>query len=174
MVGYAVSGWISPTSQWNSLRRGNRVAFLTKWSRQRGNKSALWISVRASIIWQILCIFSEWRNCKRAQRKVNLCAPGVSKGPKVGMFVRQYEILCANDAGHAPRKYPVMCANQHKFWAKGGESLDLHEQESIREPPVSLSFSYNFTYLFWTLTQELKCKEKINISYSCEGGRDIH
>ena len=27
-------------------------------------------------------------------------------GPKVGMFVRQYEIVCANDAGRAPRKYP--------------------------------------------------------------------
>ena len=51
--------------------------------------------------------FSEWRNCIRAQRKVNLCAPGAPKGPKVGMFVRQYEIVCANDAGRAPRKYPV-------------------------------------------------------------------
>ena len=50
--------------------------------------------------------FSEWRNCIRAQRKVNLCAPGGPKGPKVGMFVRQYEIVCANDAGRAPRKYP--------------------------------------------------------------------
>ena len=50
--------------------------------------------------------FSEWRNCMRAQRKVNLCAPGAPKGPKVGMFVRQYEIVCANDAGRAPRKYP--------------------------------------------------------------------
>ena len=50
--------------------------------------------------------FSEWINCSRAQRKVNLCAPGAPKGPKVGMFVRQYEILCANDAGRAPRKYP--------------------------------------------------------------------
>ena len=49
--------------------------------------------------------FSEWINCTRAQRKVNLCAPGAPKGPKVGMFVRQYEILCANDAGRAPRKY---------------------------------------------------------------------
>ena len=46
--------------------------------------------------------FSEWRNCIRAQRKVNLCAPGAPKGPKVGMFVRQYEIVCANDAGRAP------------------------------------------------------------------------
>ena len=51
--------------------------------------------------------FSEWRNYIRAQRKVNLCAPGAPKGPKVGMFVRQYEIVCANDAGRAPRKYPV-------------------------------------------------------------------
>ena len=50
--------------------------------------------------------FSEWRNCIRAQRKVNLCAPGAPKGPKVGMSVRQYEIVCANDAGRAPRKYP--------------------------------------------------------------------
>ena len=47
--------------------------------------------------------FSEWRNCIRAQRKVNLCAPGAPKGPKVGMFVRQYEIVCANDAGRVPR-----------------------------------------------------------------------
>ena len=51
--------------------------------------------------------FSEWRNCIRAQLKVNLCAPGAPKGPKVGMSVRQYEMLCANDAGRAPRKYPV-------------------------------------------------------------------
>ena len=51
--------------------------------------------------------FSEWRNCIRAQWKVNLCAPGAPKGPKVGMFVRQYEIVCANDAGRAPRKYPA-------------------------------------------------------------------
>ena len=51
--------------------------------------------------------FSEWRNYIRAQRKVNLCAPGAPKGPKVGMVVRQYEMLCANDAGRAPRKYPV-------------------------------------------------------------------
>ena len=50
--------------------------------------------------------FSEWINCIRAQRKVNLCTPGAPKGPKVGMSVRQYEILCANDAGRAPRKYP--------------------------------------------------------------------
>ena len=45
-------------------------------------------------------------NCIRAQRKVNLCAHGAPKGPKVGMFVRQYEIVCANGAGRAPRKYP--------------------------------------------------------------------
>ena len=51
--------------------------------------------------------FREWRNCIRAQRKVNLCALGAPKGPKVGRFVRQYEIVCANDAGRAPRKYPV-------------------------------------------------------------------
>ena len=49
--------------------------------------------------------FSEWRICIRAQRKANLCAPGAPKGPKVGMSVRQYEIVCANDAGRAPRKY---------------------------------------------------------------------
>ena len=55
--------------------------------------------------------FSEWRNCIRAQRKVNLCAPGAPKGPKVGMFVRQYEIVCANDAGRAPRKYPAYPCN---------------------------------------------------------------
>ena len=54
--------------------------------------------------------FSEWRNCIRAQRKVNLCAPGAPKGPKVGMFVHQYEIVCANDAGRAPRKYPAIWA----------------------------------------------------------------
>ena len=66
--------------------------------------SARWISVRASMTNSLH--FSEWINCTRAQRKVNLCAPGAPKGPKVGMFVRQYEILCANDAGRAPRKYP--------------------------------------------------------------------
>ena len=62
--------------------------------------------------------FSEWRNCIRAQRKVNLCAPGAPKGPKVGMFVRQYEIVCANDAGRAPRKYPAFYFQgsfAHKF-----------------------------------------------------------
>ena len=52
--------------------------------------------------------FSQWRNCIRAQRKVNLCTPSAPKGPKVGMSVRQYEILCANDAGRAPRKYPAI------------------------------------------------------------------
>ena len=46
----------------------------------------------------------------RAQRKANLCPPGAPKGPKVGMSVRQYEILCANDAGRAPRKYPGFVA----------------------------------------------------------------
>ena len=60
--------------------------------------------------------FSGWRNCIRAQRKVNLCAPGAPKGPEGRMVVRQYEILCANDAGRAPRKYPallrrVVCIN---------------------------------------------------------------
>ena len=89
------------------MRRGNRVAFLTK-CHDRGNKSAPWISVRASILYMTNSLhFSEWRNCIRAQRKVTLCAPGAPKGPKVGMFVRQYEIVCANDAGRAPRKYPV-------------------------------------------------------------------
>ena len=33
--------------------------------------------------------------------------PGAPKGPKGQMVVRQYEILCANDAGRAPRKYPA-------------------------------------------------------------------
>ena len=51
--------------------------------------------------------FSGWINCISAQLKVNLCAPGAPKGPKVGMSVRQYEMLCANYAGRAPRKYPV-------------------------------------------------------------------
>ena len=55
--------------------------------------------------------FSEWRICIRAQRKANLCAPAAPKGPKVGMSVRQYEILCANDAGRAPRKYPELVAS---------------------------------------------------------------
>ena len=32
--------------------------------------------------------FSEWRNCIRAQQKVDLCAPGAPKGPKVGMSAR--------------------------------------------------------------------------------------
>ena len=61
--------------------------------------------------------FSEWRNYIRAQRKVNLYAPGAPKGPKVGMVVRQYEMLCANDAGRSPRKYPVVyvfiCGGHH-------------------------------------------------------------
>ena len=58
--------------------------------------------------------FSEWRNCIRAQRKVNLCAPGAPKGPKGRMVVRQYEIVCANDAGRAPRKYPAV--SRHFNW----------------------------------------------------------
>ena len=62
--------------------------------------------------------FSEWRNCIRAQRKVNLCAPGAPKGPKGRMVVRQYEILCANDAGRAPRKYPVDVFNLHVLYSK--------------------------------------------------------
>ncbi len=32
--------------------------------------------------------YSEWRNCIKAQRKVDLRAPGAPKGPKVGMFAR--------------------------------------------------------------------------------------
>ena len=52
--------------------------------------------------------FSEWRSCIRDQQKADLCAPGAPKAPKVGMSVRQYEILCANDAGRAPRKYPAL------------------------------------------------------------------
>ena len=59
--------------------------------------------------------FSEWRKCIRAQRKVNLCAPGAPKGPKGRMVVRQYDILCANDAGRAPRKYPARLPLTHKF-----------------------------------------------------------
>ena len=60
--------------------------------------------------------FSEWRNCIRAQRKVNLCAPGAPKGPKVGMFVRQYEIVCANDAGRAPNIPWKCCAESDVHW----------------------------------------------------------
>ena len=60
--------------------------------------------------------FSEWRICIRVQRKANLCAPAAPKGPKVGMSVRQYEILCANDAGRAPRKYPVHDMLQLTTW----------------------------------------------------------
>ena len=71
--------------------------------------------------------FSEWRNCIRAQRKVNICAPGAPKGPKVGMFVRQYEIVCANDAGRAPRKYPVYLSdNIHT------EPMFLYTQTDIK------------------------------------------
>ena len=36
------------------MRCVSRVAFLTKWSRQCGNKSARWIIVRANIIWQCM------------------------------------------------------------------------------------------------------------------------
>ena len=68
--------------------------------------------------------FSEWINCTRAQRKVNLCAPGAPKGPKVGMFVRQYDILCANDAGRAPRKYPVWCVTRGREGGRGEEGRE--------------------------------------------------
>ena len=71
--------------------------------------------------------FSEWRNCIRAQRKVNLCAPGAPKGPKVGMFVRQYEIVCANDAGRAPRKYPALkCDHDAAFYPRQTERKHWH------------------------------------------------
>ena len=66
--------------------------------------------------------FSEWRNCIRAQLKVNLCAPGAPKGPKVGMSVRQYEMLCANDAGRAPRKYPAAGSEEKWPFVAGGPS----------------------------------------------------
>ena len=59
-------------------------------------------------------------NCTRAQRKVNLCGPGAPKGPKVRMVVRQYDILCANDAGLAPRKYPVLVELCCYDWISGG------------------------------------------------------
>ena len=71
--------------------------------------------------------FSEWRNCIRAQRKVNLCAPGAPKGQKVGMFVRQYEIVCANDAGRAPRKYPA----KNDIFDKRTAALDPPSQRTL-------------------------------------------
>ena len=75
--------------------------------------------------------FSQWRNCIRAQRKVNLCAPGAPKGPKVGMFVRQYEIVCANDAGRAPRKYPVDLSFIDNRAAKFACPAHLREYELV-------------------------------------------
>ena len=65
------------------------------------------------VVWYLwLGYVIEWINCISAQRKLNLCAPGAPKGPKVGMSVRQYEILCANDAGRAPRKYPAQLSRR--------------------------------------------------------------
>ena len=83
-------------------------------------KEIIWISVRASMTNTLH--FSEWRNCIRAQRKVNLCAPGAPKGPKGRMVVRQYEILCANDAGRAPRKYPGVTAIYENNFSSGNNA----------------------------------------------------
>ena len=92
--------------------------------------------------------FSEWRNCIRAQRKVNLCAPGAPKGPKVGMFVRQYEIVCANDAGRAPRKYPE----------QGGFNCPLHSRGKWYQIilPYDLCQIENNTGLIASLAQQNK------------------
>ena len=62
--------------------------------------------------------FNEWRSCIRAQQKVDLCAPDAPKGPNVGMSVRQYEIVCANDAGRAPRKYPELKTSLFHFFTR--------------------------------------------------------
>ena len=78
--------------------------------------------------------FSEWINCTRAQRKVNLCAPGAPKGPKVRMFVRQYEILCANDAGRAPRKYPGCCQQDGERWPSGLGRRPATGRSMVRVP----------------------------------------
>ena len=87
--------------------------------------------------------FSEWRNCIRAQRKVNLCAPGAPKGPKVGMFVRQYEIVCANDAGRAPRKYPAAAIAMDTFPIYASHAFTTYV----------ISAEFGVTYLYPLLRQ---------------------
>ena len=52
---------------------------------------------------QIVCILVSGPNGRL------IYAPQVRpRARKSGMFVRQYEIMCANDAGRAPRKYPAI------------------------------------------------------------------
>ena len=90
--------------------------------------------------------FSEWRNCIRAQRKVNLCAPGAPKGPKGRMVVRQYEIVCANDAGRAPRKYPA--GPPKNLLAKGASRFEnLLAPQKTYWPPKKLTGPYLKTKL---------------------------
>ena len=80
--------------------------------------------------------FSQWRNCIRAQRKVNLCAPGAPKGPKVGMCVRQYEILCANDAGRASRKYPAILTKMQIFSYVSRAVLEIYDLDKYGKKVV--------------------------------------
>ena len=87
--------------------------------------------------------FSEWRNCIRAQRKVNLCAPGAPKGPKVGMFVRQYKIVCANDAGRAPRKYPALQGQQE--WHKHSRHCCVQPSMTANNVLITLTLQANVT-----------------------------
>ena len=97
MVGYTVNGWISPTQQGNSLRCVSRVAFLTKWSRQCGNKSERWIIVLASIIWQCVArTNTSWpvwasNNCVWLARRLKKAGgPVLIVEACTGLFTRRF------------------------------------------------------------------------------------
>ena len=68
-------------------------ANLCSWSfgygRNAPNKSYFCAAI-CMVVWYYLWLWdvSEWRNCIRARRKVDLCAPGAPISPKVGMFAR--------------------------------------------------------------------------------------
>ena len=92
--------------------------------------------------------FSEWRICIRAQRKANLCAPGAPKGPKVGMSVRQYEILCSNDAGALLGNTLFYLYKCRRTRPRHAFSLTLiSEQVLLRSPSVRLVLIINSGYV---------------------------
>ena len=63
--------------------------------------------------------------------------------------MRQYEILCANDAGRAPRKYPadrdllsgLDCSVREKRVNKGSYTKNIKHLEIIAQFQTSLPFS---------------------------------
>ncbi len=75
-------------------RGAGMAANLCSWAFGYGRnvpKKSYFYATICMVVWYYIWLFwhvSEWRNCTRAQRKIDLCAPGVPKGPKVGVSVR--------------------------------------------------------------------------------------